>query len=108
MKLSQHLSILAMLLLSITEMPGCDRAQGQQQAPPAPMVTVAQSVVRQVVEWDEYTGRLEGSEMVDVRPRVGGYIQSILFQDGGLVKDGDPLFIIDPRPFQADLDKASA
>jgi RND family efflux transporter MFP subunit len=83
----------------------------QQQAvppPPPPKVTVSQPVTRDVVEWDEYTGRLEAVESVDVRARVNGYLQSIHFTDGAIVKKGALLFVIDPRPYQAELNRAQA
>lgn len=80
-------------------------------APPAmapPQVTVATPLVRQITDWDEYTGRLAAVESVEIRARVTGYLQSVHFQDGALVKRGDLLFIIDPRPYQAALDEARA
>ncbi|HXH09466.1 MAG TPA: efflux RND transporter periplasmic adaptor subunit [Alphaproteobacteria bacterium] len=83
----------------------------QQQAvppPPPPQVTVSQPVVREVVEWDDFTGRLEAVEMVEVRARVSGYLQSVHFTDGELVKKGALLFVIDPRPYQAELNRAQA
>lgn len=76
--------------------------------PPSPKVTVARPVVREVIEWDEYTGRLVAVESVEVRARVNGYLQSIHFNDGAIVKKGDLLFVIDPRPYQAELDRAVA
>jgi multidrug efflux system membrane fusion protein len=69
---------------------------------------VSKPVVKEVVEWDEYTGRLEAVDTVDVRARVNGYLESIHFKDGQTVKAGDLLFVIDPRPYQAELDKAEA
>jgi RND family efflux transporter MFP subunit len=85
---------------------GCNREQAPQ--PPPPTVTVSKPVVKDVVEWDEYTGRLEAVDTVDVRARVSGYLQSIHFKDGQTVKAGDLLFVIDPRPYQAELDRAEA
>jgi RND family efflux transporter MFP subunit len=85
---------------------GCKR----QEAPsaPPPKVTVSQPLVRELIEWDEYTGRLEAVDSVEVRARVNGYLQSIHFQDGQIVKKGDLLFVIDPRPYQAEMDQAQA
>jgi RND family efflux transporter MFP subunit len=83
----------------------------QQQAvppPPPPKVTVSQPVAREVVEWDEYTGRLEAVESVEVRARVSGYLQSVNFTDGAIVKKGALLFVIDPRPYQAELNRTKA
>ena len=79
--------------------------------PPAmgpPQVTVATPLVRQITDWDEYTGRLAAVESVEIRARVSGYLQSVHFEDGGLVKRGDLLFVIDPRPYEAALDEARA
>src|SRR5512141_1911077 len=77
-------------------------------APPPPKVTVQAPQVATVTNWDEYPGHLEAVEMVEIRPRVAGYIESIHFQDGAEVKEGDLLFVIDPRPYQAELDRAKA
>lgn len=82
--------------------------QEQAPPPPPPEVTVSQSIVREVIEWDEYTGQLQAVESVEVRARVNGYLQSIHFEDGQIVKKGDLLFVIDPRPYQAELDRAEA
>src|SRR5271165_2047890 len=86
---------------------GCKQST-QAPAPPPPPVTVATPIRKEVVEWDEYTGRTEAVESVDVRPRVSGYIDQISFKDGQLVKPGDILFVIDPRPYQHVLDQANA
>src|SRR5713226_8230822 len=76
--------------------------------PPPPAVTANQPAQREVVEWDEYPGRLEAVDMVEVRARVGGYLQSVHFKDGTEVNQSDLLFVIDPRPYQAELDRAAA
>ena len=86
----------------------CQRQPTTTPPPPPPKVTVSQPVVREVVEWDEYTGRLEAVESVDIRARVSGYLQSIHFTDGEFVKKGALLFVIDPRPYQAELNRAKA
>src|SRR6476660_6652007 len=77
-------------------------------APPPPPVTIAKPVQKEIVEWDEYTGRTDAVESVNVTPRVSGYIDNITFRAGDLVNKGDLLFVIDPRPYQAALDQASA
>ena len=91
---------------------GCERRSGASAppagGPPPPAVTVAHPVEREVVDWDEYTGRLEAAESVDVRARVSGFINSAPFEEGSIVKSGDLLFVIDARPFQAEVDRAAA
>lgn len=84
------------------------RDEKQSQAPPAPKVTVARVIQREITEWDEYVGRLEAPESVEIRPRVSGYLESIHFEDGQMIKKGDLLFIIDPRPYQAAVERATA
>ena len=85
------------------------------QAPPKPHVSVAYPIVRKVIDWDDFIGRFEAIQNVTVTPRVSGAIASILFKNGQDVKAGQPLFIIDQRPFQAaylqaqgELDNAKA
>ncbi len=85
----------------------CDEPRSAPQ-PPSPAVTVARPVQREVIEWDEYTGRLEAVETVEVRARVSGFIEKADFQEGSLVKAGDVLFVIDSRPFDAELAKEQA
>jgi membrane fusion protein, multidrug efflux system len=87
---------------------GCQKSSPPAAALPPPPVTVSQPVVRDVTEWDEYQGRLDAVETVEVRARVTGYLQSINFKDGAEVTKGDVLFVIDPRPYQAELDRAEA
>src|SRR5438874_716510 len=86
----------------------CHSDSAQQHAPPPPTVTVAQVERKDIVEWDEFTGRIEPVESVEVRPRVSGYIQEIKFQSGQLVKKGDLLVQIDPRWHQAEFDRRQA
>lgn len=86
---------------------GCGHGAAQQQAP-SPSVTVAPVVQREIVEWDEFTGRTEPVESVEVRPRVSGYIQEVRFQSGQLVKKGDVLFVIDPRWHKAEFNRLQA
>jgi RND family efflux transporter MFP subunit len=76
------------------------------QAPPPPPVTVAHPVKQEVVDRDEYVGRFVAVDMVEIRARVSGYLDSIDFADGAIVKKGDLLFTIDKRPFQNTLDQA--
>jgi membrane fusion protein, multidrug efflux system len=82
----------------------------KKSAPPqAPLpVNVVTAVEKEVNEWDEFTGRLEAVESVEIRPRVSGYITEIHFEAGAIIKKGDLLYVIDPRPYQADFDRAAA
>jgi multidrug efflux system membrane fusion protein len=100
--------ILALAAVEIL-LAGCSQGHAaQQQQPPAPSVTVAPVEQREIVEWDEFTGRTEPVDSVEVRPRVSGYIQEVRFQSGQLVKKGDVLFVIDPRWHQAEFDRLKA
>jgi multidrug efflux system membrane fusion protein len=87
-----------------------DRSSTAQAAQPMPAaeVDVAPVVARTITDWQGYSGRLEAIDKVDVRPLVSGTIVSVYFKDGALVKKGDPLFTIDPRPYQAEVDRAAA
>jgi multidrug efflux system membrane fusion protein len=94
--------ILSILLTAV----GCKKKSAPQQGPlPVNVVTV---IEKEVNEWDEFTGRLEAVESVEIRPRVSGYITEIHFEAGAIVKKGDLLYVIDPRPYQADFDRAAA
>lgn len=101
------LKIAAVSVLVTGALYGCSpKAEGQ--APGAPPVTVATPLRQQVVDWDEFTGRFEAVESVDVRARVGGYVQAVHFRDGQMVQRGQLLFTLDPRPAQAALAQAQA
>ncbi len=76
--------------------------------PPPPTVTVAQPVVKRITEWDEYTGRFVAKQRVEVRARVSGYLDSVHFAEGQLVDAGQLLFVIDQRPFVAQVERARA
>ena len=86
---------------------GCS-SKSEAQAPPAPSVTVAVPLVQAVQDWDEFTGRFEATQSVEVRARVGGYIQGVHFRDGDYVRRGQLLFTLDPRPAQTALAAARA
>ncbi len=73
-----------------------------------PSVSVSKPLVRQVVEWDEYTGRFDATESVEIRTRVSGFLVEIHFKDGQQVKKGDKLYTLDSRPFDRALDQARA
>ncbi len=87
---------------------GCDNKPTASAAPPPPPVTVSKPLQKQITEWDEYTGRFEALATVEIRARVSGFIDSIHFQDGQIVKQGDLLFVIDPRPYKLAVDQAKS
>jgi membrane fusion protein, multidrug efflux system len=93
------------LVVVLTLFFGC---KPQQVAPPPPEVSILQPVVKEVTEWDDFTGRLEPVKSVEVRARVSGWLDSIHFKDGQVVKAGDLLFVIDPRPYEAEAERARA
>jgi RND family efflux transporter MFP subunit len=98
------------LILIALSVAGCSKdqsASGPPSQPPA-SVTVATPLVMPIVEWDEYTGRLDAIDSVEIRSRVSGYLQSTHFDEGQLVNAGDLLAIIDPRPFKAELSAAQS
>src|SRR5438552_3222647 len=85
---------------------GCKKKSAPMQ-PPLP-VNIVTAVEKEVNEWDEFTGRLEAVESVEIRPRVSGYITEIRLQAGAIIKKDDLLDVLDPRPHQPDFDRASA
>ncbi|HET6628973.1 MAG TPA: efflux RND transporter periplasmic adaptor subunit [Woeseiaceae bacterium] len=96
-------------LFLLVALAGCHASNaGPRQTPPAPQVSVAAVAVQPIHEWQEFTGRLQAVESVEVRPRVSGYVESVHFDEGSRVKAGDILFRIDARPFQAEVDRLAA
>lgn len=83
-------------------------AQAADAPPPATQVDVATVLSQTITDWQSYSGRLEAIDHVEVRPLVSGTIVAVQFKDGALVHKGDPLFTIDPRPYQAEVDRAAA
>jgi multidrug efflux system membrane fusion protein len=97
--------ILALALVTLAGLNvGCS-SSAQPKAPAPVEVSVAEVICKQIGESDEFTGRLEAVHAVEVRPRVSGYLQSVHFKEGEIVGEGDLLFQIDPRPFQAEVDR---
>jgi multidrug efflux system membrane fusion protein len=94
--------------LAVVVISACGKAPEATMAPAAAKVSVAKVLEQPVNEWDEFTGRLEAPETVEIRPRVSGQIDSVAFTDGALVKKGDLLFQIDPRPFQSEVRRLEA
>jgi RND family efflux transporter MFP subunit len=99
--------VLSIALLSLAAL---TLARGKEPPPPPQLqaVTVAEVLEREISEWDEFTGRLEAVDAVEIRPRVSGYITRVAFDEGKEVKKGEVLFEIDPRPYQAELARAEA
>ncbi len=102
-----RLSVLPLAVLFAVALSGCGEKPPQQAAAAAaPPVTVAQPAKRTVTDWDEFTGRFEAVEEVQVRARVGGFVTNVEFRDGAMVNTGDLLYVIDSRPFEAVADQA--
>jgi membrane fusion protein, multidrug efflux system len=99
---------LAILLVMANLLAGCDGKPAASAAPPAPPVTVARPMQKTVTEWNEFTGRFVAVASVEVRARVSGFIDSIHFKDGQVVKQGDLLFVIDPRPYKLAVEQSTA
>ena len=88
---------------------GCSKSVDAQGAPPpAPAVSVAPATQRPVTDSEEFSGRLEAAEYVELRPRITGTIDKVHFTDGATVRKGELLFSIDPRPFQAEVSRAQS
>ena len=100
--------LLISLLLAVHVLFGCDSKRAASSAPPPPSVTVARPLQKIIDEWDEYTGRFTAVETVEVRARVSGFIDSIHFTEGEIVKQRDLLFVIDPRPYRNAVEQAKA
>jgi len=105
-----RISTIAAIAMIALALAACGQSESKTPpaAPPAPQVTVAKPVTRQIAEHDEYVGRFVAIESVEVRARVSGYLEKIQFQDGQLVRKGDLLFTIDRRPFETALAQAQA
>jgi membrane fusion protein, multidrug efflux system len=100
---------LGVVVISLAALTLNSRAEDKAPAaPPLQAVTVAPVPEREISEWDEFTGRLEAVDQVEIRPRVSGYIQRVTFTEGREVRKGEVLFQIDPRPYQAELARTQA
>lgn len=95
-------------VLALVGLKGFGGQEAKADAPPIPTVTVSAPLQRSIVEWDDYVGRFEASQSVEIRPRVSGQLQAIHFKDGDVVRKGQLLFTIDQRPFLAALAEARA
>jgi RND family efflux transporter MFP subunit len=104
-------SLIPLAAAALLALSGCsgNAAAGQSSAaPPPPQVTVARVITRTVTDSESFSGRFDAVHHVDIRPRVTGYISSVNFVDGSIVHKGQLLFVIDPRPYEADYQRAQA
>jgi RND family efflux transporter MFP subunit len=99
---------LVAILLGCVLAAGCGHTPAEPTAPEPPEVPVARALTRVVSDYEDFTGRTAAVDDVDVRARVTGYLSKVLVKDGAMVKAGDPLFVIDPRPYQAEVNRAAA
>jgi membrane fusion protein, multidrug efflux system len=105
---ARHTLAAIMAAAALGILTGCDSAANPDTRPPPPVVSVAQVLERDVTHWDEFTGRIEAVEAVELRARVSGYIEQVEYVEGGMVEKGDVLFTIDERPYRATLEQAHA
>src|SRR3954466_5660810 len=105
---SEKLLLATLCASGVVYLFGCARRSATEQQPAAVQVVVTTPIKKSIVEWDEYVGRFDAVDFVEVRARVSGYLQSIHFEEGQIVNEGDLLFVIDPRPFAAELKRAKA
>jgi multidrug efflux system membrane fusion protein len=112
MMAASRVALCAGLAIATALLAGCgdwnSQAAPSASPPPPPPVSVAAALERAIVDAEEFSGRIEAVEQVDVRARVTGYIESVNFRQGAEVRKGDVLFVIDPRPFQAEVARAEA
>ena len=111
MRASMHpmLAGLAVAVLVALAASACSSEAAPAAAgPPPPEVSVASVLTKSVSQWDDFTGRVAAVESVELRPRVSGYVQRVAYAEGEEVRKGDLLFVVDPRPYQAALDRALA
>lgn len=100
------LPLTGLLTILVVAVAGCAKPPPPAAEAPPPAVTVAHPIEEEVQDFEEFTGRVEGSQFVQIRARVSGYLDTIYFKPGTLVKEGDKLFQIDPRPYAATLEQA--
>jgi RND family efflux transporter MFP subunit len=100
--------LLGSLVLIANVLASCDNSRTSNSGPPPPTVTVSHPLQKSITEWDEYTGRFTALETVEIRARVSGFIDSVRFQEGQIVKKDDLLFVIDQRPYKIAVEQAKA
>lgn len=106
----KSITVLLTLVLGLLILTSCSKGSNEQGNGgfPPPQVSVAEVIVRDVIPWNEFSGRIEAKESVQLRPRVGGVIEEIRYREGDIVKKGDLLFVIDQHPFRTELNRAEA
>ncbi|MFK7958343.1 MAG: efflux RND transporter periplasmic adaptor subunit [Lysobacterales bacterium] len=104
---SSHRLLIMTVVFGIIGGCGSSETDSPRSAPP-PQVTVAKPQQRDITDWDEFTARLAAVQAVEIRARVGGYLESVDFADGEIVEEGQLLFVVDPRPFEAAVAQAQA
>jgi multidrug efflux system membrane fusion protein len=105
---AKHIQRIALVAIGVWGLVACNETAPQQTLKQEVIVKTAQPLIKEITDWDEYTGRIEAVDSVEVRARVGGYLERINFKAGGKVKKGDLLFVLDARPFKAQLNYATA
>jgi multidrug efflux system membrane fusion protein len=104
-----HACCVIFSLLSLTVLNSCNTSTADSQPPPSPpTVKIAQPIRQTITQWDEYTGRIEAVNLVELRARVSGYLEKVQFKAGDHVKKGDLLFVLDNKPYKAQLNVANA
>lgn len=107
-RLQRRFTLVALGLAASAWLAGCEPPAPPLTQSEPPVVTISQPLEKDITDYDQFTGRIEAAEIVEVRARVYGELIKIYFKDGALVKAGEPLFDLDPRPYQATLDVAKA
>ncbi len=104
--MTSKITLPAAVLFLLPLLASCGKNEPQGMPPTA--VSVAEVIAREVTPWEEFSGRIEAKEVVQIRPRVGGVIEEVLYHEGDIVKQGDPLFLLDQKPFRTQLNRAEA
>lgn len=108
-RFTRRLAMAGVSILAAAVLTACSGSHAEEAGmPPPPSVSAAPVLVKQVSQWDDFSGRVEAVESVELRPRVSGYIDKVNYVEGQEVKKGDVLFTIDARSYRAELDRATA
>jgi len=108
-RFTRRLALAGVSILAAAVLTACSGSHAEEAGmPPPPSVSAAPVLVKQVSQWDDFSGRVEAVESVELRPRVSGYIDKVNYVEGQEVKKGDVLFTIDARSYRAELDRATA